>query len=591
MKKILSLLLLLATSAGAQTTTISRLQLVHPDLGYPGGSALHTLIANLYTRIGDNVDSRYQEYTSIANSTLSTYDHEFGIPFADTLVILYSGTGSTKTRIADPAGAGWTIAANGVNPTLKVDITTPSSGGPHTFSIELVSGLKNLAVQAAPASGIVTSDGSTLSSVTTSAGIAAKLSDETGSGALVFASSPTLVTPALGTPSSGTLTNVTGLPISSGVSGLGSGIATFLATPTSANLAAALTDETGSGAAVFATSPTLTTPTLSITDAATTTTTDLLTLDHASSSTPAAGFGDAVLFNASSATVASRNQARILSSWSAATDASRSSRLDFQTVSSASALTTRMRLTDTGILSLGDDLANIPTGTGGAYVGGKINTSGGSDANTTMNFFRADSAATASPLISMLRTRGTIASPTIVNNGDSLANIWGGGMDGTGGTYQTAAQIKIVVDGTPGAGVMPGRIDLMTSPAGSASPATNLSIAANGTVTISKLLASTITSDASTGTVNAMALVSSVQKFTASTTITLNGITAPTVEGTLLVVGNQTGNAITVNDENGSATSTNQIVTPGIVPTKAIPNGGIAWFVYIASRWRMMVSG
>ena len=67
---------------------------------------------------------------------------------------------------------------------------------------------------------------------------------------------------ALGTPSSATLTNATGLPIGTGVSGLGSGVATFLATPSSANLAAALTDETGSGANVFATSPTLVTPTL-----------------------------------------------------------------------------------------------------------------------------------------------------------------------------------------------------------------------------------------------------------------------------------------------------------------------------------------
>jgi hypothetical protein len=88
------------------------------------------------------------------------------------------------------------------------------------------------------------------------------VTDETGTGALVFATSPTLVTPALGTPSSGTLTNATGLPISTGVSGLGTGVATFLATPSSANLAAAVTDETGTGALVFATSPTLVTPAL-----------------------------------------------------------------------------------------------------------------------------------------------------------------------------------------------------------------------------------------------------------------------------------------------------------------------------------------
>jgi hypothetical protein len=57
---------------------------------------------------------------------------------------------------------------------------------------------------------------------------------------------------ALGTPSSGTLTNATGLPIGSGVSGLGTGVATFLGTPTSANLRAAISDESGTGAIVFA---------------------------------------------------------------------------------------------------------------------------------------------------------------------------------------------------------------------------------------------------------------------------------------------------------------------------------------------------
>jgi hypothetical protein len=84
----------------------------------------------------------------------------------------------------------------------------------------------------------------------------------TGSGGIALATSPTFVTPVLGTPTSGTLTNATGLPISTGVSGLGTGVATFLGTPSSANLAAAVTDETGTGALVFANTPTLESPVL-----------------------------------------------------------------------------------------------------------------------------------------------------------------------------------------------------------------------------------------------------------------------------------------------------------------------------------------
>jgi len=108
----------------------------------------------------------------------------------------------------------------------------------------------------------------TLSGLTASTALALDASKNivsvtnTGTGNNVLATSPTLVTPILGTPTSATLTNATGLPISTGVSGLGTGVATFLATPSSANLAAALTDETGSGANVFATSPTLVTPIL-----------------------------------------------------------------------------------------------------------------------------------------------------------------------------------------------------------------------------------------------------------------------------------------------------------------------------------------
>ena len=109
----------------------------------------------------------------------------------------------------------------------------------------------------------------------TSANLRTAMTDETGTGLLVFNTTPTLVTPILGTPTSGTLTSCTGLPLTTGVTGtlpvanggtgitaFGTGVATFLATPSSANLAAALTDETGTGANVFATSPTLVTPIL-----------------------------------------------------------------------------------------------------------------------------------------------------------------------------------------------------------------------------------------------------------------------------------------------------------------------------------------
>jgi hypothetical protein len=65
----------------------------------------------------------------------------------------------------------------------------------------------------------------------------------------------------------GLTTHVSGtLPVANGGTGItsfGAGVATFLGTPSSANLAAAVTDETGSGSLVFATSPSLSTPSLS----------------------------------------------------------------------------------------------------------------------------------------------------------------------------------------------------------------------------------------------------------------------------------------------------------------------------------------
>jgi hypothetical protein len=131
-----------------------------------------------------------------------------------------------------------------------------------------------------------------------------------------------LVAPALGTPASGVLTNCTGLPIVAGTTGtltaarggtginsLGAGVATFLGTPSSANLAAAVTGETGTGALVFATSPTLVTPVLGVATATSLATTSLATSTFAGAvqSLSGAGAVDVVTFSTGFTSTATGN--------------------------------------------------------------------------------------------------------------------------------------------------------------------------------------------------------------------------------------------------------------------------------------------
>jgi hypothetical protein len=141
---------------------------------------------------------------------------------------------STGTGIAVPAGKTMLVYNNGTN---VVDAVT------HLSSLTLATVLP----VASGGTGTNTS---------------------TGSGNVVLSTSPTLVTPILGTPTSGTLTNTTGFPVAN-LAGAGAGVLTFLATPSSANLAAAVTGETGTGALVFGTGPTIDGGTLSGTFAGT----------------------------------------------------------------------------------------------------------------------------------------------------------------------------------------------------------------------------------------------------------------------------------------------------------------------------------
>lgn len=120
------------------STIVSRLKLDHPSLNATGGSGLHTSIETIYTKIGDHGAGRYFTHSAIANSTTVTEDHNFGVALRELTVLIYTGSFSTFTRVPDPVTAGWTIAATSGLETTKIDVTTPSSGGPHTFAVMIL---------------------------------------------------------------------------------------------------------------------------------------------------------------------------------------------------------------------------------------------------------------------------------------------------------------------------------------------------------------------------------------------------------------------------------------------------------------------
>ena len=146
----------------------------------------------------------------------------------DNAIARYDGTSgkliqNSAATIADTTGD---ITAGKYN---KVTITSPATGSTLTVADGKTLTASNTltfsgtdgSTAAFGAGGTVayTSDKLSAFASTTSSELRGVISDETGTGSLVFGTSPTLTTPNLGTPSAAVLTNATGLPLTTGVTG------------------------------------------------------------------------------------------------------------------------------------------------------------------------------------------------------------------------------------------------------------------------------------------------------------------------------------------------------------------------------------
>ena len=106
------------------------------------------------------------------------------------------------------------------------------------------------------------------------------------------------------------------------------------------------------------------------------------------------------------------------------------------------------------------------------------------DTYTTLKIQSARDAASHRGMIQLHASRGTNASPTIVQDNNLVGTINARAYDGN--SYASMADIDFMVDGTPGDGDMPGRIVFRTSASGSESPTERLRIDSSGNVGINE---------------------------------------------------------------------------------------------------------
>ena len=139
----------------------------------------------------------------------------------------------------------------------------------------------------------------------------------------------------------------------------------------------------------------------------------------------------------------------------------------------ATAASEKIRIDSSGRLLVGTS----------SSIGGTVSIAGSglylsaNDSNAEMQLARA-SDNSGSPFYYFNKSRGTYTSPTVVSNADICGTINFRGHDGS--AYIAGASISAVVDGTPGANDMPGRLVFSTTADGESSPTERMRIANGG---------------------------------------------------------------------------------------------------------------